>query len=302
MDIQQLRYFVTVAEELHFAHAADRLHLTASPLSRRVRELERELGEDLFVRAYHKVELTRFGREFLPAALDVLRRFDALRDLARTPPQAVQPVREIGAAPLAHPIVLDRVFDAFERLYPDYKLPLTLEPSAVLLDKLSARELDLVVVHLPVTAPHLRSLALYRYGFGIAMRSDDALAGHARLHLTDVADRELLAMSPTIHPVALNGLRDVLRKRGVKHLTELSHNDTVRLATQILRTGALTLTALDPDLPLSRIFNAPGLTCVPLDEPDLHLAAGIAWRAEDEETDPILADVLGALRTHPAAA
>jgi DNA-binding transcriptional LysR family regulator len=296
MDIQQLRYFVAVAEELHFARAADRLHITASPLSRRIRELERELGADLFVRAYHQVQLTRFGHEFLDAATDVLRRFDALRALAAGPDRPARPVREIGAAPLAPPPVIDYVMDTFQALYPQYELPITLESSAVLLDKLSTREVDLAIVHLPVPAPHLRAMELSRYDFAVAMRSDDELAARPRIRLDDLVERTLILLSPKVHPAAMNSLRDFLVKRGIKHITDLQHDDAVQLAAHVRRTRSLTLSVNDTRLPATRIFDAPGFALVRLDEPELHFSAGVAWRAEDETADPVLADVIAALR------
>jgi DNA-binding transcriptional LysR family regulator len=68
VELRQLRHFVAVAEELHFGGGAQRLHMAQSPLSRAIRELERELGIVLFVRTTRRVELTPAGNVLLEGA------------------------------------------------------------------------------------------------------------------------------------------------------------------------------------------------------------------------------------------
>lgn len=64
MELRHLRCFLAVAEELHFARAAERLHIEQSPLSRAIKELEEDLGAQLFVRTTRSTRMTRAGKQF----------------------------------------------------------------------------------------------------------------------------------------------------------------------------------------------------------------------------------------------
>ena len=99
VELRQLRYFVAVAEELHFGRAAERLHMSQSPLSRAIRELERELGLVLFVRTTRRVELTPAGTALLERARRALADIDAAVDDARRAAQPDGGVLGIGYTP-----------------------------------------------------------------------------------------------------------------------------------------------------------------------------------------------------------
>jgi DNA-binding transcriptional LysR family regulator len=68
LDLRKLRYFVAVADRLHFGRAADELHIAQPALSRQIRALEQDLGASLFTRDRHRVELTDAGRQLLADA------------------------------------------------------------------------------------------------------------------------------------------------------------------------------------------------------------------------------------------
>src|ERR1700752_623988 len=85
VELRQLRYFVAVAEELHFGRAAERLHMSQSPLSRAIRELERDLGVVLFVRNTRQVELPSAGSLLLERAHRALEEIDgAITEVRRS--------------------------------------------------------------------------------------------------------------------------------------------------------------------------------------------------------------------------
>ena len=84
MELRYLRYFLAVAEELHFARAAERLHIDQSPLSRAIKELEEELGASLFVRTTRSTQLTRAGRLFQEHVPRVLAAMEQARDSVRS--------------------------------------------------------------------------------------------------------------------------------------------------------------------------------------------------------------------------
>ena len=80
MELRHLRCFLAVAEELHFARAAERLHIEQSPLSRTIKELEEDLGEQLFVRTSRSTRLTRAGKLFLEHVPRVFTALEQARD------------------------------------------------------------------------------------------------------------------------------------------------------------------------------------------------------------------------------
>jgi Bacterial regulatory helix-turn-helix protein, lysR family len=116
MELRQLRYFVTLAEELHFGRAAEREHIVQSALSQQLQRLERELGVRLLERSTHHVSLTAAGAVFLVEARQILAHVDRAAAQSILPGR---PIRPTATRPAAHD--LSHVSD---------RQPTQIEPSA----------------------------------------------------------------------------------------------------------------------------------------------------------------------------
>ena len=154
MELRHLRYFVAVAEELHFRRAAERLHVAQPAVSEQVRKLEDELGVRLFDRTQRSVALTDAGTALLPEARRVLRQAEAARLAARS--ASDRPGLRIGYVPTALRASIPRTLRRLVATMPN--LQITMEPGSglELVDAVRAGELDVAVVSLPVPTAGVR--------------------------------------------------------------------------------------------------------------------------------------------------
>lgn len=302
MEIHHLRCFVAVAEELHFGHAAERLHLTPSPVSRAVRELEHELGGDLFVRHYHRVTLTPFGSALLGRARRALAEIDLLGDEARATMRAAprRPVR-VGVSSLCPPDAFEAVAGLVGRCLRGQQVDMELAATSALLPRLDTGEIDLALVQLPLGRPQVATMVLAAYDVWVVMRADNPLAVHETLSLAQLAGRTLTLGSPHVEPVAMATMIANLRAHGIRDLVELPDFDHVKLSAHLRHTGGLALT-LHPDTGGSaRIFDDAAFRLVRLTDAGFKFSLGAAWRQDRADRDRTTHEVVGALRDswHP---
>ncbi|GLY39528.1 LysR family transcriptional regulator [Amycolatopsis sp. NBRC 101858] len=144
MELRQLRYFLAVAEELHFGRAAERLHIVQPAVSQQIRRLERSLGVTLFARSTRSVSLTEAGQRFLPHALAVLAAADRASD-------SVSEFRPSGALVRLGTSEglgdrLDVLLGAFARLAPSASLELVHAPTVQRLQRVRDGSLSATIV------------------------------------------------------------------------------------------------------------------------------------------------------------
>lgn len=147
MELRQFRYFVAVAEELHFSRAAQRLHIGQPPLSLQIQAIERELGVLLLKRDRRKVELTEAGQLFLDQARSALAQAQRAIETAKRAARGEVGTLRLSfttSAPLVD--VFTRSVRAFREACPDIHLELKIKTSQRILDQLLLNNIDLGLV------------------------------------------------------------------------------------------------------------------------------------------------------------
>ena len=207
-DLRQLRYFVAVAERLHFGHAAETLHISQPPLSRAIRALEERLGVALFARSRRRVELTAEGVRFLDEARRMTGQLERAVLELRGMAAGEQGRLRIGFVSLADYGVLPGLLKAYKTARPGVRLALRemLSPEQAL--ALAAGELDFGLLLPPVAgAARLEHLVVQRERFVAALPSRHRLArSRGRLAVSALAGDPFVMVPREIAP----GLYDIV--------------------------------------------------------------------------------------------
>lgn len=187
MELRHLRYFIAVAEELHFRRAAERLHIAQPPLSQQIIALEEQLKVKLFFRTKRKVELTQAGQHLLDQARQIL----LLADLASQTAQRVGRGEighlAIGLSPTADLVVLPRILPVFRRRFPAIDLTLYALAAKDQITAIHEGRLQVGLVRLPVDDKQLAVETLLREPLVAVLPEGHRLASLQRIPINTIA-------------------------------------------------------------------------------------------------------------------
>ncbi|TGQ51773.1 LysR family transcriptional regulator [Mesorhizobium sp. M1C.F.Ca.ET.193.01.1.1] len=178
LDLRQIRYFVAVAEAGNVGRAAGQLHISQSPLSRQIIQLEEQLGVALFERAKQRVHLNAEGKAFLAEARALLASAARLEDLGRNLASGAAGSLAIGYVEGAvHAGLVAAMLREFRRDRPDFHLQLRSRRTAAQFEDLRSRVLDLGLVYAsaPQGDPDLDSMLVRREPLVLAIPEGDPL-------------------------------------------------------------------------------------------------------------------------------
>ena len=160
MELRHLRYFVTLAKELHFGRAASALHISQPPLSIQIRDLEKEIGVKLFNRTKRSVSLTQAGSSFLEAATDILQRVTLAKTSARQAARGEIGNIVVGFISVADYNLLPRVIRQFQKNYPLVTLDLREATSDTQLEDLANGVIDVGFLLPPIKDQNIESMRI----------------------------------------------------------------------------------------------------------------------------------------------
>jgi DNA-binding transcriptional LysR family regulator len=266
MELRHLRYFVQVADDLHFARAAQHLGISQPPLSQQIRALEDELGVRLFDRTSRSVALTPAGRLFLDEARATLAQASHAATIARRAARGELGELAIGFASSAPfiPRVANAIF-GFRNAYPDVRLTLTEQGGPALLEAVLDRTFDLGLLRrasTPTVPPGLTVSHLITERLAVAMRPDHPLAARDGLWLRDLDGEPLLVYSPSRTGGFTQELLQMLSDAGVTPAIAQTANEIATLFG--LAAAGLGITVIAQSL---RALQAVNLVYRPLLDP-----------------------------------
>ena len=200
MEFRHLRYFLVLAEELHFGRAARRLAMSQPPLSLNIQQLEASVGARLFTRNSKSVQLTAAGLAFVPAARALLEQAASAANLAKDVSEGMAGSLTIGFSGTMLFSGLPLIQSRFQEGHPRLRLLLKELSSSEQLVELAQGRLDLGFVHTTRVPPELSQIRVASQAFVGCLPATHALAGQATLALAQLQGEPFAVVSKAVSP------------------------------------------------------------------------------------------------------
>jgi DNA-binding transcriptional LysR family regulator len=289
VELRHLRYFIAVAEELNFSRAAERMHMAQPPLSAAIRQLERDLGVELFVRTTREVKLTDAGRAFLQGARRTLT--DAER--------AAEDAKRAAAGELGHLRIgyswstrfetLPALGRAFRASHPDVELLGQEMWNARMPPAFANGTIDIALSLCPEIAAELELAPIRKERLVALLAESHPLAREDAIPLSALADEEFIVFPREIAPRLHDAFLAIYRRAGFEPRIR---NESFHTGWDL---GVLTEIPAAAMAPQTVSGGLPdGIVAVALSEPTDELETCLVWRGDD--TAPAVAAFVAVAR------
>ena len=293
IELRQLRYFVAVAEELHFGRAALRLHMTQPPLSQTIQALEAELGHALFARTNRSVALTAAGQALLTQARRLLTQAQGLPELVQQAASGASGHLSLAFVSTADYSVLPPFLRDFRQHYPLVEIALREATTDVQLDDLTQNRIDVGLLIAPLPEQRKTELAYFpvlsERLILAAPTGLKSLAAKAPVTLKAVAGLPLIIFPRRIAPAFHDAILATFHEAG---LTPRIGQEAIQMQTIVGLVSAGMGVALVPQSVSN--LKRPGVEYKTLRGKTPLIETGLAWRHDNRS--PVLHAFLDLLR------
>jgi DNA-binding transcriptional LysR family regulator len=274
MEFRQLRYFVTLAEELHFGRAAAREHIVQSALSQQLQRLEREVGVLLLERSTHHVRLTEAGAVFLVEARQIIAQVDRAGRVARSVARS-SPSLRVG--------IIDASYDSMPRIlhevqgrYPDLVIHQVEVSVPEQYQQILDGRLDVGIGRAALAPPGVASHLFRRDPLGVLVPDGHRFTALEGVPVATLAEEPLLLAEDAQAPEFNQFVVEMCRSAGFTPAVYEGTVESIRAAAALVAGGRCLYC-----VPSSCISALPGTIWRPLIEPISHYPWSILWRAAD---------------------
>ncbi|MFE0359487.1 LysR family transcriptional regulator [Streptomyces nigra] len=198
MDQRRLEYFLTVAEELNFTRAAQRLHVTQSTLSAGIKALEHELRAELLIRSTRSVRLTEAGSAFLPEARIATEALDRARAAVEPLSAGLRGSLTVGVLSGLTVIDVPALAGNFHRRHPEVRLrtETSQRGTSGLIERIKESHVDVAFVGADIKDEHLRTRVIKQFDVHLLVPAGHRLSGRKSVRLRDVTGEPFVDMPP----------------------------------------------------------------------------------------------------------
>lgn len=217
IELRQLRYFVVLAEELHFSRAAERLGISQPPLTRQIQEIERALGTRLFERSKHSVELTPAGRVFQEETRKTLEQVARSEQLAQRAARGELGWLNLGVAPLLEKSVYPALEAHIRRAFPHLEIKRHVLGSEEQAPLIRQGTLDAGLVRLPLEEHDLLTVEfLFREGLLMMMRDDNQFVKRRAVRMEEFCGQNRVVIRKKLNSALYRYVNDLCHRNGYR--------------------------------------------------------------------------------------
>lgn len=290
MELRHLRYFVAVAEDLHFGRAAEKLHMAQPPLSQQIRRLEEELEVRLFDRTRRKVRLTHAGQAFLEEARQTLVQADQAVRTARQADQGEVGQLAVGFVPTAIYRALPPALRAFRKRFPQVELTLRELGATEQFRMLRDGRLHAGFVRSAIDDSDLRQETIFPEPLIIALPAAHLFARRRKIALRSLAKDSFVIFPRALGAGFYDQIVSLCHRAGFSPRVVQEANEMQTIVSLVAAEIGVAI------VPASiRSVRMPGVAYVDIEKPVARTAMTVAWRLND--ASPVLQAFLQVVRS-----